>query len=198
MLNQENHTIPTAAEDTLLAKVLLEVARIESRAADATTSSRRRFASDELCTRRRTSSTAHISRPARSQRSRLESPSSRGSRLSICGRNSGAGREHSKVVRIEEGAILVPVAVSMAVVFAVIFAVLEIASIGSAAVWAFVQVNEALAWSVLDCQDLLCRVVYHDGIAAASTCVSVEGESRRRHDGLQYDVAILVVGVWDQ
>jgi hypothetical protein len=86
----------------------------------------------------------------------------------------------------------------MAVVFAVIFAVLEIASIGSAAVWAFVQVNEALAWSVLDCQDLLCRVVYHDGIAAASTCVSVEGESRRRHDGLQYDVAILVVGVWDQ
>jgi hypothetical protein len=50
MLNQENHTIPTAAEDTLLAKVLLEVARIESRAADATTSSRRRFASDELLT----------------------------------------------------------------------------------------------------------------------------------------------------
>jgi hypothetical protein len=86
----------------------------------------------------------------------------------------------------------------MVIVFAVIFAVLKVASVRSAAVWAFVQVNEALAWSVLDCQDLLCGVVYHDGIAAASFCMSVEEDNRTRRDGLQYDVAILVVGVGDQ
>ena len=86
----------------------------------------------------------------------------------------------------------------MLVVFAVIFAVLKVASIRTAAVWTFVQVNEALAWSVLDRQNLLCGVVYHDGIAAASTLVLVEEESITRRDGLQYDVAILVVGVGDQ
>jgi hypothetical protein len=38
----------------------------------------------------------------------------------------------------------------MVVVFAVAIAVFEVASIRTAAVWAFVLVDEALAWSVLD------------------------------------------------
>jgi hypothetical protein len=61
----------------------------------------------------------------------------------------------------------------MVVIFAVAIAVLEVASIRASAVWTFVQVNEALAWSVLDCQKLLCGVVNDDGIAAASVCMSV-------------------------
>jgi hypothetical protein len=64
MLNQEDNAITTPAEDGLLAEVLLEVARVESRAADTTTSSRRRLARDKLCAGRRAGSTAHISRPA--------------------------------------------------------------------------------------------------------------------------------------
>jgi hypothetical protein len=61
----------------------------------------------------------------------------------------------------------------MVVVFAVAITVFKVASIRASAVWAFVQVNEALTWSVLDRQKLLGCVVYHDGVAAASISVSV-------------------------
>jgi hypothetical protein len=39
----------------------------------------------------------------------------------------------------------------MVVVFAVAITVFKVASIRAPAVWAFVQINEALAGSVLDC-----------------------------------------------
>jgi hypothetical protein len=39
----------------------------------------------------------------------------------------------------------------MVVVFAVAITVLKVASIRAPAVWTFVQVDQALAWSVLDC-----------------------------------------------
>jgi hypothetical protein len=64
VLNQEHNTITAPTENGLLAKVLLEIARIESRAADATTSSRCWLARYKLCTGRWASSTTHISRPA--------------------------------------------------------------------------------------------------------------------------------------
>lgn len=63
VLDQKNNAVTTPAENALLAEVLLEVAGIESRAADTATSSRCRLASDKLRTGRRTSSATHVSRP---------------------------------------------------------------------------------------------------------------------------------------
>ena len=145
VLHQEHNAITATSEDVQLAEVLLEISRIESRAADPAASSSGRLASHKFGPRRRSSSTAYISRPPRSQSSRWKPPAGRCRRSSIGRRRSRARSQHREVVWVEDWSVIVDIAVRWPAIFALGIAVLEIAFVGAPAPGTFFQVGVGLS-----------------------------------------------------